>query len=393
MTAEVTAPAAEQVKDDRGAVGRLLLASFLMLFLELALIRWLGANIVHLSYFSNFVLLGSFLGIGLGFLISRKTWSIWWVSLPLLTALAAGVLIFPVTIERSGSDLIYFTSLAVRGPPAWLALPVVFVLVALILAGPAEIVGHCFGQLRPLSAYRYDLIGSLIGIATFTTLSFLRAPSVAWGVIACVLYLLLARSTKRVLPTVAWSCALLVMLTIETMTPGVSWSPYYKVTTLEISPDADGHLRISDKPGNGFLQINVNGVPHQVMAPADWKLRYEFADVRNSVPAIAQQRAGRCPDRRSRVRLGRVDRAARGCGPGRCSRHRSADPPDRRPTQHRPALCRQARDDPHQRRPGLSARYRPQVRPHPFRPAELAHAGQRSIADPAGVHFFSPGRR
>ena len=47
-----------------------------MLFLELALIRWLGANVVHLSYFSNFVLLGSFLGIGLGFLISRKTWSV-----------------------------------------------------------------------------------------------------------------------------------------------------------------------------------------------------------------------------------------------------------------------------------------------------------------------------
>ena len=40
-------------------VVRLLLASSLMLFLELALIRWLGANVIHLSYFSNFVLLGS----------------------------------------------------------------------------------------------------------------------------------------------------------------------------------------------------------------------------------------------------------------------------------------------------------------------------------------------
>ena len=50
---------------------RLLLASALMLFLELALIRWLGSNVVHLSYFTNFVLLGSFLGIGLGFLLAR----------------------------------------------------------------------------------------------------------------------------------------------------------------------------------------------------------------------------------------------------------------------------------------------------------------------------------
>ncbi len=79
-----TRPAA---RDDPSAVVRLLLASGLMLFLELALIRWLGANVVHLSYFSNFVLLGSFLGIGAGFLISRKAWSVWPVSLPLLTAL------------------------------------------------------------------------------------------------------------------------------------------------------------------------------------------------------------------------------------------------------------------------------------------------------------------
>ena len=57
---------------DFAVVRRLMLGSALMLFLELALIRWLGANVVHLSYFSNFVLLGSFLGIGLGFLISRR---------------------------------------------------------------------------------------------------------------------------------------------------------------------------------------------------------------------------------------------------------------------------------------------------------------------------------
>jgi hypothetical protein len=47
---------------------RLVLLSGLMLFVELALIRWTGSNIVFLSYFSNFVLLGSFLGIGVGFL-------------------------------------------------------------------------------------------------------------------------------------------------------------------------------------------------------------------------------------------------------------------------------------------------------------------------------------
>jgi len=63
-------------RPDYAVVRRLLLGSALMLFLELALIRWLGSNVVHLSYFSNFVLLGSFLGIGLGFLISKRSWSV-----------------------------------------------------------------------------------------------------------------------------------------------------------------------------------------------------------------------------------------------------------------------------------------------------------------------------
>ena len=152
-----------------------------MLFLELALIRWLGANIVHLSYFSNFVLLGSFLGIGIGFLISRKTWSVLPWTGPLLAVLVVTTLVFPVSIQRQGSDVIYFTAMKVSGPPAWLALPVVFVLVAATLAGPAEVVGRCFGELPPLTAYRYDLLGSLIGIGSFTLLSLLWAPSVVWG--------------------------------------------------------------------------------------------------------------------------------------------------------------------------------------------------------------------
>jgi SAM-dependent methyltransferase len=263
---EGQAPAdSDPVPGERSTVRRLLLASFLMLFLELALIRWLGANVVHLSYFSNFVLLGSFLGIGAGFLVSRKHWSMWPVSLPLLAVLVIGVLEFPVSIERAGSDVIYFTALAVKGPPAWAALPIVFVLVATILAGPAEVVGRCFGKLPPLAAYRYDLLGSLLGIVVFSLLSFLRAPSVVWGIIAAVIFLALTPSRGRAL-SAAWSLVLLAMLAHETATPGVSWSPYYKVTTQEIAPSE----ATANSPG--FLLIKVNGVPHQLMAPAKWKI-------------------------------------------------------------------------------------------------------------------------
>ena len=245
---------------DGAVVRRLVLGSALMLFLELALIRWLGSNIVHLSYFSNFVLLGSFLGIGIGFLVSRRSWSLIPAAPVLLALLVFGVRQWPVSLDRTGSDVIYFTSLQANGPPAWLVLPVVFVVVALVLAGPAEIVGRCFPGLAPLTAYRWDLIGSLVGIGAFTVLSFLWAPPVVWGVIVALAFVVLVPNLKRVLAIAAGTLIVGVLL-VETMAPGTSWSPYYKITTKDVVP------------GNpDFVDISVNGIPHQLMAPAQWKL-------------------------------------------------------------------------------------------------------------------------
>ncbi|MFN2590140.1 MAG: spermidine synthase, partial [Actinomycetota bacterium] len=112
---------------------RLVLLSFLMLFVELALIRWTGSNVLYLSYFSNFVLLGSFLGIGVGFLRARRRNDLSpWAS----TALAffvAFVLVFRVEIDRTGNELIYFGAQA-SGLPIWITLPIVFIAVAVVMA-------------------------------------------------------------------------------------------------------------------------------------------------------------------------------------------------------------------------------------------------------------------
>ncbi len=47
----------------------LLLISFLALFFELALIRWIPTRLRLLAYFSNFILIAALLGMGLGMLI------------------------------------------------------------------------------------------------------------------------------------------------------------------------------------------------------------------------------------------------------------------------------------------------------------------------------------
>ena len=261
------AAVAERPSAPRRAVRRrLVLASALMLFLELALIRWLGANVIHLSYFSNVVLLGSFLGVGLGFLRTRPGRRPPMYFPVALVILAALVRVVPVSINRAGGDLIYFTSLSSTGPPVWVTLPILFVAVAVVMAGPGELVAACFPLLERLDAYRWDLVGSLAGIAGFTALSLLRAPSVVWAIVVAVLSLVLLGPRPPVL-TAAALVGLVGALLVETLAPGVSWSPYYKVTTTDATT-----VR-----GAPVIGVDVNGIPHQTIAALATRLGDEPA--------------------------------------------------------------------------------------------------------------------
>jgi SAM-dependent methyltransferase len=252
---------------------RLVLLSFLMLFVELALIRWLGSNVVYLSYFSNFVLLGSFLGIGIGFLRGKaRTNTFRWAPLT-LTALIAFVLIFPVQIDRSGSDIIYFGTFTPSGLPTWVTLPVIFLAVAAVMAMIGEGVARTFVEFDPLQAYELDITGSLLGIAAFSALSFLWAPPIAWGAVASVLFILLVRGWNWRTLTIACMAALTFMLGVESTTSGLSWSPYYKVET---SPPP---------AARGGYEIDVNGIPHQSIQSVETRQK------RSPVYFIPYQRA------------------------------------------------------------------------------------------------------
>ena len=46
--------------------------SLLLLFLELACIRWFPAHVLYLTFFTNTILLASFLGMSLGCLAARR---------------------------------------------------------------------------------------------------------------------------------------------------------------------------------------------------------------------------------------------------------------------------------------------------------------------------------
>ena len=236
---------------------RLVLLCFLMLFAELALIRWLGGNVLYLSYFSNIVLLGSFLGIGLGFLWSHRSDH----ELLPYTPLVFGLLILfvhnvPVNVRATGGDLIFFGGeLKPSGPPREIALPIIFLTVAAILACIGNGIAITFKKLKNLEAYQFDLIGSIIGIAFFTVLSFLGATPVVWGVIvaAILIYTIRPRQLRQIALTLIPLLIMVVTLGIESRDSNVIWTPYYKAETLDVAGLG------ADDVGAGVL---VNGVPH-----------------------------------------------------------------------------------------------------------------------------------
>ncbi|HET7814933.1 MAG TPA: hypothetical protein VFL13_11220 [Candidatus Baltobacteraceae bacterium] len=240
---------------------RLVLLSFVMLFVELALIRWLGSNIVYLSYFSNFVLLGSFLGIGAGFLRGKARTDLFPWAAPALAFLVTFVLIFPVQIDRSGSQLIYFGGVSATGLPMYFTLPLIFALVAIVMAAIAQGVARTFVQFEPLEAYRLDILGSLAGIVAFSLLSFLQWPPVAWGLVAALAFVILYGRSLRLLQAVSLAGLTFVLLH-ESLNPSFFWSPYYKIAMFDAQP----------KPAKA---INVNGIPHQIMEPVTLRRKLE----------------------------------------------------------------------------------------------------------------------
>ena len=237
---------------------RLVLLSFLLLFVELALIRWTGENVVYLSYFSNFVLLGSFLGIGIGFLRANARVRSFWLEPIALAVFVVFVRVYHVEINRSGSQLLYFGRFKESGAPIWVMLPAVFLCTAFVMALIAEEVARTFARFPALEAYRLDIVGSIVGIAAFTLISFLGLPPVAWGAVVAGLFALLL-PRRLLVVAVAAAAVLLVALATE-QKPGISWSPYYKISVV--------HSR-------GFYAVSVNGIPHQSISTVSERLRRE----------------------------------------------------------------------------------------------------------------------
>jgi len=116
-----------------------------------------------------------------------------------------------------------------------------------------------------LDAYRLDIVGSILGIATFSLMSLLELPPVAWGGVVAVAFLLLLPRGPAATRSVAALIIFVVALSAESFqlhaSPmSTSWSPYYKIEVQKIAR---------------HYYVAVNGIPHQTISSVAYRRRVE----------------------------------------------------------------------------------------------------------------------
>lgn len=246
---------------------RLALTSFIILFLELLLIRLIGTEIRIFAYLSNVVLLAIFVGTGIGMLI-KKQFSL------RLSALLLTVLVFIIVtkifagitdwLSPLSESFIWFQS------STWSAVQILsgiflttalFFLIFFIFIPLGQVLGSLFDNTKKsILAYSLNITAALIGMWTFYGLSLLNLSPMIGIIIIQIALVLLIDSPKfrRQIITLAIAAAFIGALGLyieglQTIPPLEKiWSSYQKLTLREFPEQ-------KFRPSGYILQVNNVG--------------------------------------------------------------------------------------------------------------------------------------
>lgn len=264
---------------------RLFQISFLILFFELACIRWFGSTVVFLTFFTNIVLIACFLGMSVGCLAAKRETNFirWALPLAALASLLAAVvfmlhvnrpdLIFVDVGNQKSPAAIYFGAEYGNPDIARAVIPIeviagtFFVMITFIFVGLGQEMGRAFNQIPDrLSAYTVDIVGSLTGIVAFAVMSYAWMPPVIWFAISAVMMAYIARDWGR-----EQTISVVLLLCIAGGASAVStqmtiWSPYYKIKfdprTHGIDTNNIGHQQMHDLKMNSWVYHFVHRLTH-----------------------------------------------------------------------------------------------------------------------------------
>jgi spermidine synthase len=284
----------------------LVLVSLIILFLELACIRWFPAHVLYLTFFTNVVLLASFLGMSVGCLAAgRHRNYLTWTPILLVTSLAAAQ-----AVEMSSSSFMRFVDVGNQVSPQQVyfgteyhtqdlsryAIPVealcgfFFIIIALAFVGPGQELGRALKRWpNRVQAYTLNIVGSIAGIVIFFLCSWLELSSFWWFSLVVVglayffflspRHLLSSRQlgsgigTAVLLILVVWLAAFITGDPAKRDRQAAQfWSPYYRIDFTETD-----------------LSLSVNLIHHQQMVSRNEKFPAY------ALPHLLNRDAGRPP--------------------------------------------------------------------------------------------------
>ena len=230
--------------------------SFLILFFELALIRFIPSNVRIIAYFINLVLVAAFLGMGVGMLRVKWKRNLTQFFPPLLLLLTGACVYFSnimVAAPRTGEAIYAIYADLSPHSREWGMVPVVsifFTLSTLPFIALGYAMGREFKNFPALHAYAINAAGSLAGLLAFSLLSYFSTPPLFWFGLGGLLFLLLAGKQQNFVVSVL--CLGLIFYLVQNLhqKDHEIWSPYYKINHYQ-----NPH----------FTSINVNGSLHQYM--------------------------------------------------------------------------------------------------------------------------------
>ena len=253
--------------------------SLLILFFELAFIRFTSGYVRVFGFYQNFVLIATFLGMGVGLLQSQSSRVLKWIAVPAGFMLVGTVAFFSmirITVPKDPNEFlwgVWWAGVPTKEIPIMPVVVMLFALCALFFVPLGALLGTEFRKLPPLKAYSFDIIGSLLGIGGFALLSMWRQPPVIWFALGLAIWAILSIRDWRFALSLGVSGA--AVLAIAGWVGGEAgergrtieyWSPYYRVT---LQPNVAGFRmeNASMQPNIAGYRIDVNGSMHQVMLP------------------------------------------------------------------------------------------------------------------------------
>ena len=230
--------------------GLIALCTFGILALELALIRWTSSQVRVFAYFNNLVLIGAFLGMGLGVALGRRLPGLVHLALPMLVVVSLPLafseelglvhLTFPDhTIALwGGGHLRADLGVFARNIGVFVTL---FTAIVAVFVGCGAPLGHLFARLPVLRAYSADLWGSLLGIVAFAVASWQGAGPGVWLALGTLPFVWIAR--RKLALGCAFAAVGLALFSVK----GAKFSPYNRIDLvqddywLELAVNRDFH--------------------------------------------------------------------------------------------------------------------------------------------------------